>query len=485
MPSHISPTLGLAGIRSRALSIFLKALLLAAATALTLSACAAHADNPTCDKVAAPTGSDSAAGTADAPYRTAQQLADGLQAGQTGCLRAGTYDEDLRVGHGGRDGAPLTLRSYPGERARIVGRLWIARGSDYVTVASLDLSGVNPEYTLPSPTVNAYNATFVDDDVSNNHTAICFVLGSSSYGRAKNTVIARNRIHDCGVLPAANHDHGIYVAEADDTKILGNVIYDNADRGVQLYPDAQRTVIQGNIIDGNGVGVIFSGDGGATSNDNDVEFNVITNSNVRNNVESWYPDGNPIGTGNVLRNNCVSGGVRDNGNGAIGDQIGFSASANLKVDPRYANRAAKDFTLPAGSACAALVARGSGEIPTTENPPAVAPPAGSGNGTGTTTSGGSSRTTTKVTFRGKAHRRGRLKLRGGVHTGVRAAAVSPRAMIQLRWKGAWYPLTVVKVRSQRFSSTLRLPRYLRHRTLTLRAMVPQIGTSKRVRVRAR
>jgi parallel beta-helix repeat protein len=476
MPSQ-PPTLGHA-IRSRAVSIFVKAFVLAALTSITLAACGARAENPTCDKVAATNGSDSAAGTADAPYRTAQKLSNSLAAGQTGCLRGGTYNEDLTVTQGGRAGAPVTIRSYPGERARVVGRMWIARTADYVTIAALDLDGVNREYNLPSPTVNSSNATFVDNDITNDHTTICFNLGNGSYGRAKNTLIARNRIHDCGRLPATNHDHGIYVAEADDTKIIGNVIYDNADRGIQLYPDAQRTTIQGNIIDGNGQGIIFSGDDGMTSNDNDVEFNVITNSNIRYNVESFYPDGNPIGRNNVVTSNCIAGGVRDRGDGSIADQIGFKATANLTSDVRYANRAAKDFTLPAGSPCAAFLARGSGDIPSDAAPNVAPPPGSSGKGI-------SLKRFFKVTFRARSHRRGKVRVGGSVRTGLRAAAVSPRVTIQLRWRGAWYPLKKMKVRGSRYKSTLRLPRYLRGRKLTMRARVPQVGTSKRLKLRAR
>jgi parallel beta-helix repeat protein len=488
MPSSISPPLG-AALRARAVSIFVKALLLAIATSVTLAACGARAENPACDKVASPTGSDNAAGTADAPFRTAQVLVDALGAGQTGCLRAGTYNENLTIRQGGRAGAPVTLRSYPGERARVVGRLWIARTAGYVTISSLDLDGKNPAENLPSPTVNSSNATFTDNDVTNEHTAICFNLGNSSYGRAVNTVIARNRIHDCGVLPAANHDHGIYVAEADNTQIIGNVIYDNADRGVQLYPNAQNTTIQGNVIDGNGVGVIFSGDGGETSNNNDVEFNVITNSNQRNNVESYYPSGNPIGTGNVVRNNCIGGGVRDTGNGAIGDQIGFKASNNIIDTVRYQNRAAKDFTLPSGSPCAQLLARS--PVPslggtTTAPPPVVAPPSGGSAGKATTHD---RRSVRRVSFRGRGHRGGRIHLRGSVRGGIiRAASAKPqrlRVTFQMRRHGKWRRIGSTSVRRNAFKRSLRLPRYLRHRTLKVRARVAGVGTSKSVRVRVR
>ncbi len=116
-------------------------------------------------------------------------------------------------------------------------------------------------------------------------------------------VIERNRIHDCGRLPATNKDHGIYVVDARNTVIRDNWIYDNADRGIQLYPDAQRTRIVGNVIDGNGEGIIFGGTGGVTSNHNLVKGNVITNSKLRWNVSSG-PTG-PTARGNLVLQNCL------------------------------------------------------------------------------------------------------------------------------------------------------------------------------------
>ena len=81
-----------------------------------------------------------------------------------------------------------------------------------------------------------------DNDITNHHTAICVHLARYSDGPVpRDVVIERNRIHDCGELPATNLDHGIYVARPTTTMIRDNWIYDNADRGVQLYPDAQDT----------------------------------------------------------------------------------------------------------------------------------------------------------------------------------------------------------------------------------------------------
>ena len=297
----------------------------------------------TCTKVASTTGSDSASGTAAAPFRTAQRLVGSLSSGQTGCLRAGTYsaDDQVKVSNPG-----ITLASYPGERARLEGRLWIAEGANGVTVQDLVLDGVNSG-DLPSPTVNADDAVFHNNEVTNEHTAICFDLGNSDYGRAARTLIEANRIHDCGQLPATNHDHGIYVARADDTVIRDNLIYRNADRGIQLYPDAQHSTITGNVIDGNGEGIIFSGASGDASSNNLVEHNLITNAQVRYNVESYYPSGNPIGTGNVVRNNCIWGGAEGNIEGP-----GYSATGNIFANPLYVDRASGNFALQDGSPCA-------------------------------------------------------------------------------------------------------------------------------------
>ena len=178
----------------------------------------------------------------------------------------------------------------------MLGRLTSPTTANNVVVQQLDLDGRNAD-NLPSPTVNGDDAVFRDNDVTNRHTTICFLLGSREYGRARGTVIERNRIHNCGELPPTNHHHGIYVEASDGARITDNWIYDNADRGVQLFPDAQRTYVARNVIDGNGQGVVFSRE----SANNVVENNVISNPVVRYNLEDFEL----VGRGNVARRNCL------------------------------------------------------------------------------------------------------------------------------------------------------------------------------------
>ena len=322
----------------------------AAALALPTPASAALAMG-SCTKVASPFGSDGLPGTPLLPYRTAQKLASSLRAGDVGCLRAGTYVENVELTRSGTPSARITFQSQPGQRARIVGELAIRAGANYTTVANLNLNGRNPG-KWPSPAVSADHVVFEGNDVTNDHTGICFLLGTATPARF--TLIRNNRIHDCGELPATNRHEGIYVQNSDQVQILDNVIYDNADMGIQLYPNAQRTLIKGNVIDGNGEGVLFSGGHGFVSNNNLVENNLITNSRIRDNVESYYSPGAPVGEGNLVRNNCIHGGANDDGDGGIGRRVGFTTSGNLIADPRYVNRGAKDFRLAAGSPCAAL-----------------------------------------------------------------------------------------------------------------------------------
>ncbi len=97
---------------------------------------------------------------------------------------------------------------------------------------------------------------------------------------------------------------------------------------VHMYPDADRTLVERNTIDGNLGGVVFAGDGsGKTSDRNVVRRNAITFSGPRWSIESSW-SGGPCGRGNRAHHNCLY----STGPGApsgIGLRTGFRASANV------------------------------------------------------------------------------------------------------------------------------------------------------------
>jgi nitrous oxidase accessory protein NosD len=210
--------------------------------------------------------------------------------------------------------------------------------------------------------VHARHATFVHNDVTNRHSAICFLLGSEAYGRADHARIEGNRIHHCGRLPRTNLDHGIYVEAAREALIRGNWIHDNADHGVNLYPNAQATLVTGNVIYGNGEGILFSGEDGAASSDNAVKGNVIADSRVRFNAESYWPAKNPVGRRNLLARNCLFGGPEGVVNGGVKEPtLGFKAVDNLVERPRFLNLGRRDLRLARETRCRSVLGRHTGK----------------------------------------------------------------------------------------------------------------------------
>ncbi|ABG04881.1 hypothetical protein Rxyl_1934 [Rubrobacter xylanophilus DSM 9941] len=332
------------------------------AAALLLAACSGEPD--VCTLYASPEGSEGASGSIEDPFPSVQRLADSLSPGQTGCLLEGTYisDGEIILSRGGREDARLTLRSAPGARAEIRGRLWIRRSADYVTVQDLDLVGSapprNPGDESSSVTVNARGVRLINNNITNHNSTICISLGNPRWGLASNTLIKHNRIHHCGKLPPTNHHHGIYIGYATHTKVIANLIYKNADRGIQLYPNAQNSTIQGNIIDANGEGILFSGLREHSSSGNLLENNIISNSRVRWNVAANWRRAQAPGTDNLLSRNCLWASNEDpayNGNGGVKfPTTGFNVKDNVVAPPEYRDPELGDYRIN-GEGCKAVI----------------------------------------------------------------------------------------------------------------------------------
>jgi hypothetical protein len=423
-----------------------------------------------CDKYASPLGSNAFSGTLSQPFATVDKLANSLRPGRAGCLRAGVYQRDVKIIKGGTTGSPTVITSAPGERATVVGRFHVADEANNVVVQQLDLDGRNQD-NLPSPTINGDNVTFRDNDVTNHHTSICFLLGSIEYGRARNAVLERNRIHNCGLLPPTNHHHGIYIEASDNARIIDNWIYDNADRGIQMFPDAQRTYIEGNVIDGNGQGVVFS----RKSSNNLVEHNVIANSIGRYNIEDWELTGN----GNLARRNCVWS-PRDARNaGGIQPDLEVPAVDNIVTDPEYIGRDRKDFRLRPDSPC--------NDFSLAAKPQASGPRKKRGR---------------EVLFDARAASiwpGGRLRLQAKVMLADPQPTVARSALVMVRRDGAWVRAGALRLHGSRYVGALRYGERARNNArlfgqariphgrsaLRLRAFVRGVGRSNIVVVRVR
>ena len=320
------------------------------------------------------------------------------------------------------------------------------RGANGVTIEGLNLDGRNSA-SAPGISVNAADTVFRYLNVTNYNDEICFVLGNSEYGRAVRTIIEQSRIHHCGVLPATNQDHGIYVDNADGTIVRDNWIYDNADRGVQIYPDAQGTEVYRNVIDGNGEGIVISGDGTTASSNTDVHHNVISNSKERWNIESNWPS-NLVGRNNRVHDNCMwasSARAYYNLNGGIipASEVlqGFTESDNVISNPGFVNRAGNDFTLAEGSPCAFAIAGA--------EPPPSAPTTGGDNPTPPSGGGRTSPARARPPARSAPSSSGPTAARSARQPAARPASASAVA------SGARWPASHPAAASPAFTSSAR------------------------------
>lgn len=300
-----------------------------------------------CTRFASPRGSDRTRGTHRRPFRTVKRLTRSLRRGQTGCLFRGRY-RHRGVAEIRRPG--VTLRSVHGARARVDGTIWIDPSAVGARVAGLFLTTSDPLFSIPLK-VQADRAVVTGNVITGRANTICLVVGSEH--AARDVLVERNRITRCGRTD--KYDHLIYLVHSRGAVVRWNVLSDNPGGwAVHLYPDADGTLVEHNVIDRNEGGVIFAGDGGDTSDDNVVRNNAITFSGPRWNLEGSWSDG-PVGSGNVAEDNCLySAGPSAPSGIAVLD--GFAETRNVVLGRSpYGARQGAGHRFAADSPCARLV----------------------------------------------------------------------------------------------------------------------------------
>jgi hypothetical protein len=316
-----------------------------------------------CDRVAGLSGHDSAPGTLKRPYRTVHRLLADLRPGGVGCLLSGTFVENVRFARGGARGRPITLRAAPGVRASILGYVWIKSSVNNVQLRNLHIDGsagsTNWAILVQGDDITLYGLDIKNPKRSTSVNGICILAGSGFETTPANTAyrltVDHVRSHNCG---DDAHEHGIYLESTRNAVIRDSWFYDNPGMGIDFYPDAQGTVAEYNLIDGNSLAckenLGFSGEkpGGEYtqphgSSNNIVRFSLITNAACRYNVDSYYPPGSLTPVGNVVEHSCIWNAPLGN----FGRTPGYSEHDNIDEDPLYMDRDGKDFRLQSGSPC--------------------------------------------------------------------------------------------------------------------------------------
>ena len=242
------------------------------------------------------------------------------------------------------------LRSYPGERAHLVGIVVIRNIASSVVLSHLEIEGDGTANTVK---IYAADVTVEDSVITNAARGwSCMILGSNEeWGQAVRTIVRRNTFHDCGSPANDNKDHAIYADALVDGRIVGNVFWRTSAYAIHLYPNAQRTLVAHNVLDGGAPsvrgGIVFGGDESYTSNDNVVVYNVIFDAVAHGISASWA---GAVGTGNVARDNCIW-----RPGGGLGEAVGFTLGQNVVAEPRFRDLARRDYRLALTSRCLPVV----------------------------------------------------------------------------------------------------------------------------------
>ena len=298
----------------------------------------------------AATGSDTAAGTKAAPFKTLARAAKAAtKAGTTVWVAPGTYAGGVKTTASGTASARIYYVSSTKWGAKIVppassstDYAWDNRGN-YVSIVGFDVDGSKPgagkAWLHGIYTGGSY------DMIQENHVhhiankAACTSAGGSaigvdSYYKGVKDDIVANTVNDIGPK-ACKFIQGIYVSTSGTVK--NNLVYRVGEAAIHLWHDATNVIITNNTVTDSHYGVIVGGgDFYFTSAGNN---NTIVSNNIFYNNGIGISEQGKTGTGNRYTNNLVY----KNGT-AISLQSGKTATSTVSSDPLFAGYSATAAT---------------------------------------------------------------------------------------------------------------------------------------------
>ena len=316
----------------------------------------------------APNGSDAGRGSSSAPFRSIQQAADVARAGDTVIVRPGRYtggDRLVSLGTSGKTGAWITFRSeiswkavLDGQGDRSLVAWYFGPGVGYIRIQGFDIRDLH-EHGF-----DFYGGAVHDVLVAGNHVhhigRNCTDTqngrtGAAVGANAERVTFDGNVWDDIGRLAPGelgcdpsntyyqNHDHGIYVADANQITIINNVFYSFA-RGWAIHRYFSRGTSSHGLLIANNT---FTGANpyragqiilATATTDLRIENNIFVSPQT---AALWFEDlAFPDG---VVRYNMVNPGALTRGR-----PTGIEFSHNWEgVDPRFVSRL--DVRLKPGS----------------------------------------------------------------------------------------------------------------------------------------
>jgi hypothetical protein len=308
-----------------------------------------------CSKVASPSGRDTNSGTVASPYATFQKLADSLQSGQVGCLRAGNYGSPSSWLH--LSNAGTSIQGYPGEQATLHG--YVTLEAAYVKLSYVTIDGsntFNPGSTCRGAggsqplQLNGVGDVFEHNDYYQSNPATRGTgIGIGFTSSPDGSIVAYNFIHDIGLCK--DLDQAVYVSRGNGVQVYDNWIWNVPHGwGVQLYPAPTNARVYGNVIDHAGSGLTVGEESANATYGNVIYHNVVTNSTGL--PDAGLPQGYAIsdywpstpGSGNVFLQNDSF-----NNPGGVSYTTHVTISGTVTSNPLFADPAVHDYALQPGS----------------------------------------------------------------------------------------------------------------------------------------
>lgn len=285
-----------------------------------------------------PSGSDSADGSETAPWRTLTHAFASLRPGDTLYVRAGVFDEQVRVEPTrGSPSEPVLVAAYPGERPVLRGLLWLTRPS-YWTIDGLNVTWSTknePDEHMVKIT-DGVGWTWRRGEVWGARSVAGFLVAGDRRGEPADWALLDSCIHDTQPANGQSEDSNLYLGDmrqAGPGLVEGNLMFNAPNgRNVKVGPgrdSAKRgpdnVVVRYNTLYGAYVPVVVA----SGSTNNVIERNIIGGS-----VSGPLVRGFELtGAGNVVRDNIGFDGTEmfapDNGSLVIGDGNSFRDSAQL------------------------------------------------------------------------------------------------------------------------------------------------------------
>lgn len=344
----------------------------------------------------ATTGSDSAAGSSSAPWKTlSKAMSASLKAGDEVVVRSGTYNETMTVQKSGNAGGYITIRSEVEGGAKIVAsgsNNAINVAANYVKIEGFDVKGAGSHGIMANDVhhTQILNNTVHDAGASGiqyNYSDFITVEGNTTYNNASDgwfsgisiyenrnitgdttpgvRTIIRNNVSYDNVTTSGGHSDGngiiiddfrsthnsAYGAYQYSTLVEGNLVYSNGGKGIQVVWSDNVTLRNNtawhNNVDNQNTGT-WRGEFSNQDANNITWVNNIAvadpSRNSNNVAIGDYGDNSNVKWINNLTYNGTAGKASVNTDG--GNTGPTAANGNLLgVDPKFVNAAGGNFHL--------------------------------------------------------------------------------------------------------------------------------------------